>query len=53
MATTRDVLAMLAELVTLSALDEGSKQSFKVRAYENASLGLEADGRDITTLSMK
>ena len=44
---------MLSELVTLSALDEGSKQSFKVRAYENAGLGLEADGRDITTLSLK
>jgi len=53
MTTTRDVLAMLSELVTLSALDEGSKQSFKVRAYENAGLGLEADGRDITTLSLK
>ena len=44
---------MLGELVTLSALAEGSKQSFKVRAYENAGLGLEADGRDITTLSLK
>ena len=44
---------MLSELVTLSALDEGSKQSFKVRAYENAGLGLEGDGRDITTLSLK
>ncbi len=44
---------MLSELVTLTALAEGSKQSFKVRAYENAGLGLEADGRDITSLSMK
>lgn len=52
MATTRDVLAMLGELVTLTALAEESKQSFKVRAYENAGLGLESDGRDITELSM-
>ena len=52
MATTKDVLAMLSELVTLTALAEESKQSFKVRAYENAGLGLESDGRDITELSM-
>ena len=52
MATTRDVLAMLSELVTLTALDEGSPQSFKVRAYEKAGLALQADGRDITTLKM-
>ena len=52
MTTTRDVLAMLGELITLSALDEGSPQSFKVRAYEKARLSLEADGRDITVLTM-
>ena len=48
MTTTRHVLAMLGELITLSALDEGSPQSFKVRAYEKAKLSLEADGRDLT-----
>lgn len=53
MATTRDVLAMLQELVTLTGLAEGSPQSFKVRAYEKASLGLQSDGRDLTALSMK
>ena len=52
MATTPDVLAMLSELVTLTALDEGSPQSFKVRAYEKAGLALQSDGRDITTLKM-
>ena len=52
MTTTRDVLAMLSELITLSTLDEESPQSFKVRAYENARRGLEADGRDITQLSV-
>lgn len=51
MATTKDVLAMLAELITLTALDEGSPQSFKVRAYEKASLALQSDGRDITSLT--
>ena len=53
MTTSRDVLAMLSELVTLTGLDEGSPQSFKVRAYEKAGLSLESDGRDITTLPMK
>ena len=52
MTTTRHVLAMLGELITLSALDEGSPQSFKVRAYEKAKLSLEADGRDLTKLTM-
>lgn len=52
MTTKRDVMAMLSELITLTALDEGSPQSFKVRAYEKASLGLESDGRDITGLTL-
>ena len=43
---------MLSELVTLTALDEGSPQSFKVRAYEKAGLALQSDGRDVTTLKM-
>ncbi len=51
MTTSKDVLAMMAELVTLTGLDEGSPQSFKVRAYEKASLALQSDGRDITTLT--
>lgn len=44
---------MISELVTLTALAEGSPQSFKVRAYEKAALGLEADGRDISELTLK
>ena len=52
-ASTRSVLAMLDELIILSTLDEGSPQSFKVRAYEKAKLSLEADGRDLTALSAK
>ena len=33
---------MLAELAKLTALDEGSPQAFKVRAYENAIAGIES-----------
>ncbi len=42
---------MLAELVTLTSLDEGSNQSFKVRAYEKAARSLEADGRNVAELT--
>ncbi|NOX31755.1 MAG: DNA polymerase/3'-5' exonuclease PolX [Actinobacteria bacterium] len=51
MISNRDVMEMLSELVTLTTLAEESPQSFKVRAYENARLGLEADGRDVTALT--
>ena len=51
MATNADVTAMLDELITLTTLEEESPQSFKVRAYENAKLGIEAHGADITELS--
>jgi DNA polymerase (family 10) len=53
MTSSGDVLAMLGELVTLTTLDEESSQSFKVRAYENAKLALEAYGGDFTVLSEK
>ena len=52
MTTTADVLAMLSELVTLTTLDEESPQSFKVRAYENAKLGIEGYGEDVTGLTI-
>ena len=51
MATSRDILAMLNELAMLTTLEEESPQSFKVRAYENARLGLESDTRNIAELS--
>ncbi len=51
MVTTRDVLAVLAELATLTTLAEGTPQSFKVRAYENARAGIEGAGVDVTTMS--
>lgn len=42
---------MLVELAKLTALDEGSPQAFKVRAYENAIAGIEAHQGDIEGLS--
>ena len=42
---------MLAELAKLTALDEGSPQAFKARAYENAMAGIEARQGDIDGLS--
>lgn len=47
----REVLAMLRELAALTALAEGSPQSFKVRAYENASGAVEGASGDVTTMS--
>lgn len=46
-----DVLAMLAELITLTTLKEESPQSFKVRAYENARNGLLGAPGDFTKLT--
>jgi DNA polymerase (family X) len=51
MTTSRDVLEMLGELVDLTILDEENPQSFKVRAYETARLGLEAHGADLASMS--
>lgn len=42
---------MLYELVKLTSLDEGSPQSFKVRAYENAIAGIESHPGDVTSLT--
>jgi DNA polymerase (family 10) len=42
---------MLAELAKLTALEEGSPQAFKVRAYENAMAGIEGHAGDINGLS--
>lgn len=42
---------MLVELAKLTALEEGSPQAFKVRAYENAVSGIEAYSGDIDGLT--
>ena len=51
MATRFEVLRMLAELARLTALDEGSPQAFRVRAYENAIQGVEGHGAELSGLS--
>ncbi|MBW3666061.1 MAG: PHP domain-containing protein [Actinobacteria bacterium] len=51
MPTRSEVLRMLAELARLTALDEGSPQSFKARAYENAMAGIEAHTGEVEGLS--
>ena len=44
---------MLAELAKLTALDEGSPQAFRVRAYENALHGLEGHQGELDGLTKK
>src|SRR5919106_2790149 len=51
MTTRSEAIRMLAELAKLTALDEGSPQAFKVRAYENAVAGIEAHEGEIDGLS--
>ncbi|HEX9847859.1 MAG TPA: DNA polymerase/3'-5' exonuclease PolX [Acidimicrobiia bacterium] len=51
MVTRSDAIRMLVELAKLTALDEGSPQAFKVRAYENAIAGIDAHPGDIEGLS--
>lgn len=51
MTTTSEAIRMLVELAKLTALEEGSPQAFKVRAYENAVAGIEAHREDIDGLS--
>jgi DNA polymerase (family 10) len=49
----QDVLDMLTELAELTILDEGDPQSFRVRAYENASHGIGAYVGDLAALDLK
>ena len=51
MADRHEILRMLAELAKLTALDEGSPQAFRVRAYEKAFHGIEGYAGDIERLS--
>ncbi|MDE0232405.1 MAG: DNA polymerase/3'-5' exonuclease PolX [bacterium] len=53
MISNRQVMAMLDELVELTTLDEGSPQSFKVRAYERARRAVENLGHDLSGLDQK
>jgi len=51
MGTRSEAIRMLAELAKLTALDEGSPQAFKVRAYENAIAGIETHQGEFEGLS--
>ncbi len=53
MVSNRQVLAMLDELIELTTLQEGSPQSFKVRAYERARRGIENLEEDVGGLGNK
>ena len=48
MVSRSEAIRMLVELARLSALDEGSPQAFKVRAYEAAIHGIEGYDGDLT-----
>ena len=51
MATRSELIRALAELAKLTALDEGSPQAFRVRAYENAIAGIEAFPGELSELT--
>ena len=51
MASRYDHIRVLAELAKLTALDEGSPQAFRVRAYENAIAGIESFPGELADLS--
>ena len=53
MISNARILGMLAELARLTSLDEGSPQSFKVRAYENAIHGIEGYPGNVASLDDK
>jgi DNA polymerase (family 10) len=53
MVTRGEAIRMLAELAKLTALDEGSPQAFRVRAYEKALHGIEGHAGDIDGLTKK
>jgi len=47
----REIMEALRELAELTALDEGSSQTFRVRAYENAMRAVESLDTDVDTLT--
>jgi DNA polymerase (family 10) len=47
-----EVARALGELATLTEIDEGSPQAFRVRAYQNAQRAIETLTRDVAALSM-
>ncbi len=53
MVSNRQILEMLDELIELTILDDGSPQSFRVRAYERARRSVENLEGEIATLSIR
>ncbi|MGQ0848644.1 MAG: DNA polymerase/3'-5' exonuclease PolX [Actinomycetota bacterium] len=53
MISNARILGMLAEMARLIALDEGSPQAFKVRAYENAIHGIEGHPSQVALLDQE
>src|SRR6188474_3439754 len=51
--TKQDVLDMLRDLTELTLLEEGDAQSFRVRAYENATQAIAEQANDLGRLSLK
>jgi DNA polymerase (family 10) len=49
---SEELAALFRELVQLTTLDEGSPQSFRARAYENAMHRIEEHRGDLSTLSL-
>lgn len=49
--TNDEVARRLNELATLTEIEDGSPQSFRVRAYRNAVRALKAETRDVSQLS--
>ncbi|NNC75646.1 MAG: DNA polymerase/3'-5' exonuclease PolX [Acidimicrobiia bacterium] len=51
MSTNREAIRLFSELVQLTKLDEGSAQSFRVRAYEKALSALGELDRDVVDMT--
>lgn len=51
MVSRSEVVRMLAELARLTALDEGSPQAFRARAYESALAGIDAYSGELSGLT--
>jgi len=53
MVSNRQILQMLDELIELTVLDDGSPQSFRVRAYGRALRSVENLGSEIAVMSAR
>ena len=52
MASNGEVARLLHELAVLTEVEEGSRQSFRARAYHNAVRAIENSPRDVTSMSV-